>query len=277
MLLVELVSALCTFLILAGHAAGQDTAILSASLITASAGSTGVSATNIRSSPRVPASIIIASVLISLGFVVEIVVFAILFSHCRREQRTKKNWIPPVDQRQIHPDDDIASQKHPPSTQSSFGDNTQLRIPSETWDASRPRPLPRPPSSRPPSWILEHRTVNLETTVDVKIVEPHSPLLHTQFTQFPVTPPSSVPPTPFPSINTFATGETWAAGSEMDKLAVFRLPSFYAQSSGNNDARAISMAAVEESTDRPFNAGQDSETFTQQQGGYLNAGSASLR
>ncbi|KAJ7459909.1 hypothetical protein FB451DRAFT_1182188 [Mycena latifolia] len=166
-------------------------------------------------------------------FLTEIVAVAYLIS---RRQKTKKKslyedgtlsfaekFLPSSAQ------DDTYSQSHLPRTHTSVRDTFQ----SESSD----------------SYVRGEQ----RSTIDITVYQP-SPLLHTQF---PGTPPETVPGTPIISSNIFTDRQTWVAGGELDQPAVIRrLPSPWQYPQA---ARAVIATLAIEGRSDVSDAGENSE------------------
>ncbi|KAJ7175919.1 hypothetical protein C8R46DRAFT_74036 [Mycena filopes] len=157
-----------------------------------------------------------------------------------------------------------------PDSESSFPRNSFSREATAKPLPQRGRYLfPEKQLPPPPSWFSSEDS---ESVIDV-VVEPASPLLHAQFSAPPFsgTPRSSIhifPESPIPSSNIFGAKPrevSWVAGNDLDRLTVFRTPSYFPQSSRGEHFRTTSMSAVQEGTDQPLGTAQDTEVFALQQ------------
>ncbi|KAJ7134684.1 hypothetical protein C8R44DRAFT_432012 [Mycena epipterygia] len=238
---IALFPGLCAFLILAGEVKGQETGFYSMPSVSLISGPTASSVTKpvdtsqsytSGSNPRILRSVVIAAVILSLCFLIELVVIVFLVSRDRRrkKQRSCDNGMleqPPTSE---PPDADTSSRRHS-AARSSLPDKLPSAVPSN----SAARSMNQLPAT-PTSWISD----GIESNVDVTI--PPSPLLHTQFPGTPL----AVPGTPTPSSNLLPERQTWVTGSEPDRLTIVSLPSQqYPQSTRSRDSRVVTMSEVQ--------------------------------
>ncbi|KAJ6559135.1 hypothetical protein DFH09DRAFT_1162011 [Mycena vulgaris] len=243
---------LCVFFILAGHVEGQDTAFNPnprASLFPISFPSptTAKALPTCTSGGRVLNSVVIASIVISICFLAEMVGVAYLVFHrpkIRKQNRYKEGTLTSAEQFQPY---------KPRSNRGSFQSQKFTMLPKahfEQW------------ISTAPPWISNE----IQSPIDVTVLQPSpdSPLLHTQFPGTPVT----VPGTPIPSSNIFGSHDrqTWVAGSDLNRRTVLRVPyPWQYPQSARPESSAISMSAVQGNTEGSSDAEQDHEEIPLEQ------------